>query len=352
MHVDDVTTMREIDCAYGEGGGQLVRTAVALAALTDTGVHLHHMRAGRSKPGLAAQHLTAIRAVGDVCGAHIEGLALGATEIVFRPGALRAGDYEWDVGTAGSITLVLQAVLPAALACDATVHLRIIGGTDVRAAPPLDYFRHVLLRLIARMGADVRLTVRRRGYYPRGGGAVEVEVRPGLSLRALRLETPGALQRITAYAHVSNLPAHIVERMDAAARASLAHWPLTSMPAVLGRDEAIGRGGALALVAEMEHTCLAAAVTAERGVSAEQLGTEAARALRAELESGATLDVHAADQLLIYMALARGTSCFYARESSSHARTTLWLLEQLLGLRYRVIAAGSLVRVELEGCAR
>lgn len=339
--------MIEIDCSYGEGGGQLARTAVAAAALTRTPVRLSRIRAGRANPGLAAQHLTAVRAVAELCGANVAGIALGATEFEFYPGALRAGRYNWDVGTAGSITLVLQAALPLAIACGGAVHMRITGGTDVRAAPPLDYFLHIFLPLLARMGANVRASVLRRGYYPRGGGIVELEIAPARLLHPLCLETPGALQTLTAHAHVANLPQHIIDRMCMVAASHLQGASLQVNAQVLGRDQAIGRGGGLTLVARMEHTWLGAAVTAERGVPAEQLGTQAAQALRSELVSGATLDIHAADQLLLYMALARGVSTFRVRELSSHARTALWLLEQLFPLRYRVMQQEAHIGVEL-----
>lgn len=340
--------MIAIDCSYGEGGGQLARTAVAAAALTQTPVRLIGVRARRANPGLAAQHLTAVRAVAELCGADVVGVALGATEFDFCPGALRAGRYNWDVGTAGSITLVLQAALPLAIACGGAVHMRITGGTDVRAAPPLDYFLHVFLPLLAGMGAHVRTTVLRRGYYPRGGGIVELEVTPVQALRPMCLETPGTLQTVTAYAHVANLPQHIMDRMCAAAASCLAETSLQVIGQMLGRDQAIGRGGGLTLVARMEHTWLGAAVTAERGVPAERLGAQAGVGLRSELATGATLDVHAADQLLLYMALARGTSTFRVHELSSHARTTLWLLERLFPLHSLVTQQGALMNVQLQ----
>jgi RNA 3'-phosphate cyclase len=333
--------MLEIDCSHGEGGGQLMRTAVAAAALTRTPLRLFAIRARRTKPGLAAQHLTAVRAVAELCGAELSELAVGTTEFTFYPGTLRPGRYEWDVGTAGSITLVLQATLPLAVACGGNVRMRITGGSDVRAAPPLDYFLEVFLPLLAAMGVSIRATVLRRGYYPRGGGAVEVEVTPSQVVQPLRLATPGALLSITAYAHVANLPHHILDRMCAAAGRQLPGLSLATDLRLLHRDQAVGQGGGLTLVACLEHTRLGAAVTAERGVPAEQLGAAAAQALRAELTCGATLDVHAADQLLIYMMLARGQSRFRVRELTSHARTTLWLLERFFSLRYQVTERGS-----------
>lgn len=342
--------MREIDGSYGEGGGQLVRTACALAAITGESLTLTDIRARRAPPGLAPQHLTAVRAIAEMCDAAVEGLAVRSPALSFRPGRPRGGRFTFDVGTAGSIPLVAQAVLPVALACGAPVQMRLIGGTDVRAAPPLDYLRFVFLPLLAKLGLDVKLTLVRRGYYPRGGGGggeVEVAVLPGRP-RALQVETPGPLQEIAGVAHVANLPAHIAERMHRSARRVLAAYPRARIDEqVLGREEAIGPGGAIVLWARTAHSVLGGAAVAQRGVPAEQIGEDAARALLVELTAGAALDIHAADQILIYLAQAQGASAFTARELSSHARSTLWLLQQFLPLRAQTAAHAGLTRVEL-----
>ena len=340
--------MREIDGSYGEGGGQLLRTAVALAAITGEAVHVRNIRANRENPGLAPQHLTAVMAVAALCSAEAEGLEVKSREILFRPGRLGGGRFDFRVGTAGSIALVLQAALPVAVACGEALWMRISGGTDVRAAPPLDYFRLVLLPLLSRMGVRARIEVLKRGYYPRGGGEVAVEVLPSLPLQPLMLDAPGALREIRGYAHIANLPDHIVQRMASSALAELSAFPASSIDqAVLGADQAIGAGGAIVLVAQTAHTILGASAIAQRGVSAETLGAEAGRLLREEVSAGATLDIHAADQALIYIALAGGRSCFLARKLSSHALTTIWLLEQFLPVRFNIVEAGSLVRVEV-----
>src|SRR5256712_13852836 len=165
--------MSEVGGGRGEGGGQLLRTALALSALTDPPVRVARIRAGRPTPGLAAQHVTAINAVAALCEAEVTGVSVGASSIEFRPGKLAAGRFSFDVGTAGSITLVLQALLPVAAAAPGAVRVRLIGGTDVRWSPPIDYFNRVFLTLLRRLGARADVEVLRRGYYPRGGGIVE-----------------------------------------------------------------------------------------------------------------------------------------------------------------------------------
>lgn len=339
--------MIDIDGSYGEGGGQLLRLAVALAAITGQAVGVHKVRAKRANPGLAAQHLAAVKAVAALCGAEAEGLQVQSQEIVFQPARLRDGEFQFDVGTAGSMTLVLQAVLPVALMCTERLVMRITGGTDVRASPPLDYFRCVFLPLLSLMGARVSLHVLRRGYYPRGGGEVRVEVEPGAGLRPLMLETWGPLREVGGIAHVSNLPAHIAARMAQAAQQALPPVPAPQIEQqLLAWPQATGPGGAIVLWAHCGQSVLGAAATAQRGVPAEQLGAEAGHTLRAEIESGATLDVHAADQMLVYCALANGLSRFTARTLSSHARTTLWLIEHFLPVEFGVTHAGPLWQLE------
>lgn len=338
--------MLEIDGSYGEGGGQLLRVAVALSAITGIPARLTAIRAGRDKPGMAPQHLAAVRAVAEVCGATTEGLERRSETLGFAPGALRAGRYRFDVGTAGSVTLVLQAILPVLASAPGASEVTVTGGTDVRGAPPLDYFIHVLLPLLRRMGLRARLHVRRRGYYPRGGGEMTLEV-TGAGLRPLLLESLGTLAGVRGLAHVGNLPAHIAERMRAAATEALGGFGSQARieTQVLGPEAACGHGGAIVLWAAAAGGALGAGRVAERGVRAESLGESAAAELRGSIECGAALDVHATDQVLIYAALAGGPSRFTAPELSSHAMTAMWLIEQFTPTRFTVEPAGRCISI-------
>jgi len=339
--------MMAIDGAHGEGGGQLVRMACALAAMTGTPVRLQNVRARRDPPGLAAQHLAAVRAVAELCAAETAGLELRAREFTFMPGKIRGGDFRFDVGTAGSITLVLQALLPVALAAPSAVHLQVRGGTDVRAAPPLDYLRHVLLPLLTRLGVQAVLEVMQRGYYPRGGGEVRLAVESS-RLNGIELDTPGMIEELGGALHIANLPVHILERMERTVRERLAPYgPVGLAIDLLGPDRAVGSGGAAVLWARTAKTVLGAAAVAQRGVPAEAVATGAVRGLIAELDAGATLDVHASDQLLVYLAIARGSSSFTVREVTSHTRTTAWLLEQFLPVRITFQASGERYRADI-----
>jgi RNA 3'-phosphate cyclase len=340
--------MVEIDGAYGEGGGQLLRTAVALAAITRRAVRISNIRAGRSKPGLAAQHVAAVRAVAALCDARVTNLVLRATEIEFAPGPIRGGTFRFEIGTAGSATLVLQALIPVALAGSGPCRIVVQGGTDVRGAPPADYLRHVLLPLLGRMGVDTGFEVRRRGYYPRGGGELELALAPA-ALRAQRWDLLGRVQRICGHAHVARLESGIAERMRDAALQTLGASGLRATIDVsgLGPDRAVGAGGAIALWAQGERSVLGAARVAERGVRAEALGADAARELASDVAAGAALDSHAADQILVYLALAHGESSFATRELTSHARTAMWLIERFLPVRFSAVADRGLARVRV-----
>jgi RNA 3'-phosphate cyclase len=341
----------DIDGAHGEGGGQLVRTAVALSAITGNAVRIGNIRAKRDKPGLAPQHIAAVRAVAQFCDAATEGLEVGAGSLRFQPQRLHGGEVAIEIGTAGSITLVMQALLPVMIAAGVPASACIAGGTDVRGAPALDYFREILLRHVAHMGVVAELRIDRRGYYPRGGGQARViltgQHRP--VLRPLRLDSPGALRRIGGIAHVANLPAHIATRMRSAMLAglgdSLASLADVDTP-VLTHAEAIGQGGAVAGWAECEHSVLGACRVAERGVRAEALGEAVGTELRADIGSGAALDRHAADQILIYLALAGGRSSVTTRAITLHAQTAMWLIEQFLPVRFTSGARGALCYID------
>jgi RNA 3'-terminal phosphate cyclase (ATP) len=336
----------EVDGSFGEGGGQLVRTAVALSALTGKALRLARARARRARPGLAPQHLAAVRAVAALCDARCEGLELRSTAFSFEPRAQAAsGELRVEVGTAGSVTLVLQALLPTLLRARQASRVVVTGGTDVRQAPTWDYFCEVLLRLLRGMGLHVRASLTRRGYYPAGGGEVAVDVEPRQP-RALLPEKLSRAWKVSGEAHVANLPLSISERMRAAATATLPRDARIGAR-VLDDAHAVGTGGAITVWAESGACVLGASRVAERGVRAEALGAAVAAELGADMASGAELDLHAADQVLLYLAMARDPSSFTTRALSSHARTAMWLIEQFLPARFAVEADGALARVSV-----
>ncbi len=350
--------MIEIDGSYGEGGGQILRMSVALSALTGKEVAIKNIRANRPNPGLRRQHITAIESVRKICNGDAEGLEEGSMSVTFRPGKIEGGKHVLDIGTAGSVTLVLQACLLPSLFAEDDVDIIIRGGTDVKWAPPWDYFRHVFLPLIGKMGAEVEGKIYRRGYYPRGGGEVEINVKPCSSLRPLKFgngegEAKKIEFEIGGRVNISSLPLHIAERIKDTAERQFRSRGMSAEIEV-EKAESLSQGTGIVLWASEKgegenaggRRLLGADCLGERGKPAEKVGKEAALFLINEIEAGADIDIRAVDQLLPYMALAENSS-FKCRKVSNHAETEMWLLEKFLGVKFERKKEGMLESVKV-----
>lgn len=311
--------MIELDGSIGEGGGQVLRTALGLSVATGQPFQLTGIRARRSKPGLAAQHLAAVRGVARLSRAEVEGDELGSQDLAFRPGVVREGKEVIDVGTAGSITLVLQACLLALVSRPTKVELVVHGGTDVPMAPPLSYCDRVILPLLAKIGYRVGMEVGARGFYPEGGGRVSVRTEGGdlLPFEVLEVRRPDKIEGV---AFSQNLPEHVTRRMTNESKRLL--MDVGPVNIKVEESKGISTGVGLVLYADLGRTILGSSCLGERGMPSELVARKAGEDLRAELR-GATLDVHAADQILPYLALAQGPSRFLVREVSQHLRTQL-----------------------------
>jgi RNA 3'-terminal phosphate cyclase (ATP) len=334
--------MIEIDGSFGEGGGQIVRTAVALSAVTGKPVRITRIRQGRPKPGLAPQHAWAILALADLCDARTSGIAPGSSEITFAPGEIHGGSHKVKIGTAGSVTLLMQCLLPALLKTDAPASLEVHGGTDAKWAPTVDYFKNVFLPALGCFGARVSLEVRQRGYYPRGQGIVLLKVEPRkLEAGHLSVKT-GAIteetETVLGISHCSNLPEHVARRQAEAASKVLQEAGYEARIALEAlRLPSMGSGITL------WSSYKGASHLGERGLPAESVGKKAAEALILELKSGASVDVHLADQLIPYLAIAGGS--YTSREVSLHARTNIWTAEHFLDRKISVSGEG-IVKLE------
>lgn len=325
--------MIEIDGSYGEGGGQIMRTSLALASLLGEDLRIVNIRRKRSNPGLAQQHLVSVRAIQEITQAKVEGARLGSTELTYRPGKITPGKYRIDIGTAGSISLVLQTVFSTCLFTGQPVELIIRGGTDVKWSPPVDYLRHVFLPLVEKMGVRAEIEVQRRGYYPKGGGIVKAIVHPIESLRALNLLERGAVAGIKGIAHSSNLPCHIVEREAMAAKNKLKAYPC-SIELECGKGFSTGTG--IVLWAVGENSVLGSSSLGEIGKRAEKVGEEAAAQLIAELQTNAPLDSHMSDQIIPYLALAEGISLVRVAKLTNHLTTNIYVVEKILDLKFKI----------------
>jgi len=321
--------MIDVDGAYGEGGGQIVRMAVALAACTNIPVRVTNIRAGRSKPGLRPQHIAAIEAVRSLCNGSVTGLREHSTAIEFVPNKVTGGNFQFDVGTAGSITLVFQACILPALFADRPTTITVTGGTDVNWSPPWDYFSQVFLPLIRRMGVSIESTLHQRGYYPQGGGKATISVAPGSNLHPPTYVGAAMTPEVTGTIHLAHLPSHVASRARQAAQKILAPAELTGN-ITIDRADARSPGMGIVLWSNASRI-LGADVLGEKGVPAERVGSTAARQLVQDMVAGADLDVHAVDHLLPYMALTPQPVSFSCRNVSRHATTELWLLEKFMG---------------------
>ncbi|KAF5411882.1 MAG: RNA 3'-terminal phosphate cyclase [Candidatus Methanocomedens sp.] len=349
--------MITIDGSYGEGGGQIIRTAVALSAVYGEDVTIHNIRSARPKPGLKAQHLMAVRTAAKMTGAQVEGLKIGSTELTFKPQDIIGGHYDVNIGTAGSITLLLQCLMPAAAASKEPITLDIIGGTDVAWSPSVDYMSNVLLPVLASMGLECSIKVNQRGYYPKGGGQVRAEITPSVLVGAELKQEQGQGQEqkmepkveqekkhetITGISHSSNLPEHVTRRQADSALAVLeAAGYGASIDTEYSRCLSTGSGITL------WSGYMGGSALGKRGLPAEKVGQAAAGKIIAELGTGAAVDVHLADQLIPYMGLA-GSGSFTVREVSEHTNTNIWVVEQFLDVEFGIEKQeGGLFRIYL-----
>ena len=312
----------EVDGGHGEGGGQVLRLAVALSAATGLPARVTDVRANRERPGLAAQHVAAVRAVAGLCGARTDGVEVGSREVRFEPTRPPGGDVTVDVGTAGSVTLVLQAAL-AALAGPSAGEARVTvtGGTDVSRAPCWDYIAHVLAPALSRAGMLLELVCERRGFYPVGGGRVVARVGPrDCPLAALSPRIEGS-PRVRGSIVWSGLPEHVPSRIDHALRKGLVGVGIEGVERT--RVDAASPGVATVVRADLGGAVIGSSMAGRKGLPSEEIGATLADQLRSDISAGATVDVHLLDQLVPYAALAGGRSVMRVREVSPHARTAL-----------------------------
>jgi RNA 3'-terminal phosphate cyclase (ATP) len=321
-----------IDGSFGEGGGQILRTSLSLSLVTGKAFRIDKIRAGRERPGLLRQHLTAVLAAAEVSGAEVEGASLGSGALTFSPGKVRAGEYKFTIGTAGSGTLVFQTLLPALMLADAPSHIVIEGGTHNSAAPPFDFLERTFLPLLERMGPMVRLQFERFGFYPAGGGRFCATIEPCRTMQPLHLGERGEIQARRIVAVVANLSGNIAIREIETAAAML-NWD-RDCGQIEQTKNSPGPGNVVMI--EVGSTDVTEIFTAfgQLGVSAEKVAATAAREVREYLVSRAVAGEHLTDQLLLPMALARGGS-FTAQKINMHARTNMTVISEFLPVRFQ-----------------
>ncbi len=340
--------MIEIDGSVESGSGTLLRYAVALATLVGAPIHMTRIRAKRQKPGLRPQHLQALRACAALSDGALEGDRVDSREIIYRPGPkLRGGDFKLDIGTAGSTTMLAFTLLPLALHAESTCRFTLTGGLFQDFAPSAFHLQRALIPLLRRMGAGVRLEIRRPGYVPKGGGEIYLQVEPRREpLEPLRMTEQGSVRKITGVSLSSHLEREgVSERMAGRCRELLRTRGFEAEFEILHDSEAGQKGAALMLLAETDRGGLIGSDRAGRpGRRSEVIAEFVVKNLLEDLKTGATVDRHLADQLILFAALAGGTSAYRIPFLTDHVRSNLWLVEKILDARNRL--EGMVLHVE------
>jgi len=335
----------EVDGSHGEGGGQLLRTAVALSAITGRAVRVRSIRAGRDRPGLQAQHLKGVEAVATLCGAKLNGASIGSADLTFEPGPIRPQAIRVDVGTAGAISLVLQALVLAAGRADGTTTVELIGGTHVAWSPPIYYFKEVFCHHLRSIGINIEVKILAHGFYPRGGGRAQIEIHGSRDWKPLNVESSGLIDGVVAKSVASEdlRNARVAERQMDGFRSVLP----SAVPEEVTYVRSLSTGSAVSGQATSTLTILGADSLGKRGVRAEDVGKDAAMKLKAEMDSGAALDIHAADMMIPYLALASQPSSFTVREISDHLTSVQWLVNQFINVEFRSEKIGNLYKISV-----
>lgn len=329
--------MIEIDGSVG--GGQLLRTAISLSALTNKPVKIINIRKGKSagKLGLRPQHMMGIKIVGEFCLAEIKGLEENSLEVEFVPNKLEVKDKRIDIGTAGSISLLLQTLTPVLIFNKKPITLEIIGGTETKWAPPIQYIKNVTFPLLNRMGANLEVDIIKHGYYPKGGGRVIVRSKPTEKLNSFSCLERGSIKGINVESVCGRLPKHVAERQGSSALRTIQyHHPDIKVSMSYKSVDSFSPGSSVTCYATCENSIIGSSCLGEIGLKAEKVGEKAAEELLKSLNSNACLDRFMADQILIFLALAKGKSRVKVEEITDHCRTNISVIEQIIPIEFNI----------------
>jgi RNA 3'-phosphate cyclase len=346
----ELPSLLEIDGSQKSGSGTILRLSIALAAIIKEPLHIFNIREKRAQPGLRPQHLEAMLTAAKLCSGEVKGARLGSRELWLAPHEIRGGEVEAEIGTAGSIPMLLLTVLPICAFAGKPVRLHVTrGGTDVKNAPTTNYLKHVLLPTLAKMGLKASLVVQKYGYYPKGMGEIQLEVEPCTSLNSLSLDNFGKLETVKGVSVCTYLAdRRVAERQATAANERLKTVGLKAdINVVNDTSNPLQKGSSIVLWAETDANALIGAdAIGELGKPSEKVGQEAAENLLRELKPKATVDAHLADMLVPYVALARDKSAYLTRLITDHLDTNIWLTQLILGTKFKVTKTDNLYRVE------
>lgn len=322
-----------IDGSHGEGGGQILRTALSLSCITGKPIEIYNIRKGRPKPGLQPQHLTCVKAAKEICDAEVEGAELGSELIRFSPRKIKSGKFLFDVaekkGSAGSIGLVFQTIFPPLVFSGAESEVVLLGGTHVPWSPPFHYLKYVFLPMVKKLGIEADIEIENWGWYPIGKGKVGAKIHPKREGASLNLEDRGALKKLAGISAVSNLPLSIAERQRDKAIKILDRYDL-KIESELIEAPSLGKGTLFFILAEFENCLAGFDALGAIGKRAEDVAKEACENFLTYYQTGACLEPHLADQILLYLALENKKASFTTSEVSRHLLTNLWTVKNFL----------------------
>jgi len=342
--------MLTIDGSQKSGSGTILRLSIALAGILGEQLHIYNIRHRRRQPGLRPQHLESVITAAKLCNAETEGAKLGSCELWFKPSGIISGEVRAEIGTAGSISMLLLTVLPICVYAKGDVSVHVVnGGTDVRYAPTINYMKHVLLPVLDRVGVKASLTVKRFGYYPKGMGEVVLNVSNGSKLTSLNLNEFGGVKEIEGVSVCTFLEKQRVAERQAEAATNVLrnHGYDAKVHVVNDQSNPLQKGSSIVLWTKTSKGALLGGdAIGELRKSSETVGREAAENLLREIEAHATVDTHLADMLVPYVALANGTSTYITRKITDHLDTNIWLTEKILGVNFQINKVGDIYRIE------
>jgi len=319
--------MIELDGSMLEGGGQILRMAVSYSSLLLRPIKVYNIRQGRNDPGLKSQHLKTLEAAAEICNAEVNGLFLGSKEITFYPSEIKGGSYSFNIGTAGSISLFLQCIAPIASYANSEVNLRIVGGTNVRWSPPMHILDNVIWNALRKIGFNGNLNVKKHGFYPKGGGIVEVKIRPIKQLQSLKADIRQEKMSIKGISLCCNLPRHVAERQRRSASKLLACAGYDDSIQIddIKEEKPFSQGSVICLWVDSPGVFIGFSALGEKGKQSEKVGVEAVGGLLRELNSDCCVDFHTADNLILWASLAVGETKFTTSKVSLHTKTAIEL---------------------------
>jgi RNA 3'-terminal phosphate cyclase (ATP) len=342
--------MLEIDGSQKSGSGTILRLSIALAGILGEPLHIFNIRYRRKQPGLRPQHLESVNTAAKLCNAETEGAKLGSYELWFKPKRIISGNVKAKIGTAGSISMLFLTVLPICAYAKGEIEVHVVnGGTDVRYAPTINYMKYVLLPILERMGLRASLTVKRFGYYPKGMGEAILKVSNSSNLNALSISEFGRIEEIEGISVCTRLEKQrVAERQaEAASKVLRDHGYEANIRVFNDQSNPIQKGSSIVLWAKTSKVALIGGdAIGELGKSSEAVGKEAAENLLKEIDAHSTVDIHLADMLVPYVALATGNSTFLTRKITDHLDTNIWLIKKILGVKFQINKIGDIYEIK------